>query len=134
MPGIPPASPWVFNLHDAASGIPRALAEGITARVFAGQQAMLSVVRFEPDAVGTVHSHPQEQWGLLVEGECVRIQDGEAVAMRAGDFWHTPGGVAHGIQAGPSGALVLDIFSPVRPEYTHPGAGFGSAPAADATR
>ena len=87
---------------------------------------MLSVVKFEPNAVGRVHSHPEEQWGVLLEGECVRIQDKEEVPMKAGDFWHTPGGVPHGIRVGNEGALVLDIFSPPRPEYKKPGEGFGS--------
>jgi len=117
--------PWVFNLHNQNQGIPRTLAEGIQARIFPGQQAMLSVVRFEPDSEGTMHSHPEEQWGVLLEGECIRLQGDEAVAMKAGDFWHTPGGVAHTIRAGSAGALVLDIFSPPRPEYTVAGEGFG---------
>lgn len=86
---------------------------------------MLSVVRFEPNAAGRVHSHPEEQWGVLIEGDCVRIQSGEEVPMRAGDFWPTPSGIPHGLRAGAAGALVLDIFSPPRPEYKKPGEGFG---------
>jgi quercetin dioxygenase-like cupin family protein len=117
--------PWVFNLRDDAQGIRRILGEGIETRVFPGSQAMLSVVRFQPGSAGAMHSHPEEQWGVLLEGECIRMQGEEAVAMKAGDFWHTPGGVPHGIRTGPSGALVLDIFSPPRPEYTRPGEGFG---------
>ncbi len=86
---------------------------------------MLSVVRIEPNSQGTVHSHPQEQWGVLLEGECVRIQGDEEVEMKAGDFWHTPGGVAHGIRTGKSAAVVLDIFAPPRDEYRKSGSGFG---------
>lgn len=118
-------APWVFNLGDQAQGISRTLAEGITTRVFCGDQAMLSVVRVAPHTTGTVHSHPQEQWGVLLEGACVRIQGGEEVAMKAGDFWHTPGGVAHGIRTGAQGAVVLDIFSPPRDEYRTAGQGYG---------
>ena len=87
---------------------------------------MLSIVNFEPNAVGRIHSHPEEQWGVLLEGKCVRIQSEEEAPMNAGDFWHTPSGVPHGIRAGNKGALVLDIFSPPRPEYKIPGEGFGS--------
>jgi quercetin dioxygenase-like cupin family protein len=46
--------------------------------------------------------------------------------MKAGDFWHTPGGVAHGIRTGASGATVLDIFSPPREEYKQAGKGFAA--------
>jgi quercetin dioxygenase-like cupin family protein len=118
---------WVFNLHDARLGIPRLLAPGIHARVFAGQHAMVSVVKLEPHSVGTMHSHPEEQWGILVEGECTRLQGDDAIAMKAGDFWHTPGGVPHAIRTGAMGALVVDIFSPPRHDYTHSGEGFGQA-------
>ena len=116
---------WVFNLADDAQGIHRKLGEGITTRIFVGDNAMLSVVRIAPHSTGKVHSHPQEQWGILLEGECVRIQGGEEVAMKAGDFWHTPGDVPHGIRTGDVGAMVLDVFSPPREEYRKAGEGFG---------
>jgi len=108
---------WVHNLYNENQGIQRTLAEGVQARIFAGEHAMLSIVRFEPNATHAPHSHPQEQWGVLLEGEGTRLQGSEAVPVKAGDFWHTPGGVSHTFQAGPAGALVLDIFSPPRPEY-----------------
>lgn len=116
---------WAFDLHDAGQGIPRALGPGLASRVFVGEHAMLSVVTIEPHSAGAIHSHPEEQWGVLLEGECTRIQGGAEVAMRAGDFWHTPGGVAHGIRTGAVRALVLDIFSPPREEYRRTGSGFG---------
>ncbi len=115
-----------FNLDDTAQGILRELAPGLTARIFVGDQAMLSVVTIEPNAEGQVHSHPQEQWGVLLEGDAVRIQDGEEIPVKAGDFWRTPGGVPHGLRAGPQGARVLDIFSPPRDEYRKAGSGFGT--------
>ncbi|MEM6255770.1 MAG: cupin domain-containing protein [Cyanobacteria bacterium P01_D01_bin.156] len=118
---------WVFNLHDANKGISRTLAEGIQTCVFAGEQAMLSVVKFEPNSVGKIHSHPEEQWGVLLEGDCIRQQGDEEFAMKVGDFWHTPGDVPHTIRAGAAGALVLDIFSPPRQEYKRSGDGFGQA-------
>ena len=115
-----------FNLDDTTQGILRELAPGLTTRIFVGDHAMLSVVTIEPNAEGQVHSHPQEQWGVLLEGDAVRIQDGEEIAVKAGDFWRTPGGVPHGLRAGPQGARVLDIFSPPRAEYRKAGSGFGT--------
>jgi len=119
--------PWTFNLNDLSQGIQRELAQGISTRIFVGEQAMLSVVRIDPHSTGSVHSHPQEQWGVLLEGECVRIQGDEEVQMKSGDFWHTPGGVPHGIRTGETGATVLDVFSPPRDEYRKTGSGFGTA-------
>jgi unsaturated pyranuronate lyase len=120
------SSDWAFSLGDHAQGIPRKLAEGITTRIFPGHNVMLSVVRMEPHSSGTIHSHPEEQWGVLLEGECVRIQGGEERVMKAGDFWCTPGGVMHGVRTGAAAAVVLDIFSPPREEYRKPGEGVGS--------
>jgi len=117
---------WAFNLNDESLGIPRTLAEGITTRIFPGQNVMLSVVQVAPHSAGTSHSHPEEQWGVLLKGECVRIQGGEEIAMKAGDFWCTPGGVMHTVRTGPAGATILDIFSPPREEYRKAGSGFGT--------
>ena len=116
---------WVFNINDMPQGIQRTLGEGITTRIFAGDQAMLSIVRIEPHSEGQRHSHPQEQWGVLLEGSCTRIQNGEEVEMTAGDFWHTPGGVEHGIRTGDAAAIVVDVFSPPREEYKKAGQEFG---------
>ena len=116
-----------FNINNLDQGIQRKLAEGVTTRVFVGEQAMVWVARLARNLVGQVHSHSEEQWGFCIEGECVRIQDGEEVPVKAGDFWCTPGGVKHGIRAGGKGATVIDVFSPPRPEYTKPGEGFGTS-------
>ena len=53
---------YFFNIHDLSRGIQRELTEGVSTRIFPGEQAMLSVVSIEPNARGTIHSHPEEQW------------------------------------------------------------------------
>ena len=67
-----------------------AAAPGVTARVFPGVNAMLSVVTLEPHSVSPVHSHANEQWGVCLEGEWIRIQDGVEHPVKAGDFCQTP--------------------------------------------
>lgn len=115
---------WYFkSLED---GLFRKLAEGITTHIFVGQNLMLSKAEIEPHRKSAIHSHPEEQWGYLLEGECLFIQDGEEVQMKAGDFWCTPGGVSHGVRTGDAKAVILDIFSPPRDAYTEPGEGFGA--------
>lgn len=116
-----------FNISDTSQGIVRQLGEGLSTRVFPGEQAMLSLVTIEPNAQGSLHSHPEEQCGVLLEGEGVRTQGGEEVQVKAGDFWRTPGGVPHSFRGGPAGAKVLDVFAPPREEYRKAGSGFGTA-------
>lgn len=113
-----------FNLNDVTQGIPRTLAKGMESRIFLGENVMLSIVRIAANRSGELHSHPQEQWGVMIEGSGVRIQDGVEHEVTVGDFWQTPGGVTHGFRAGSSGAMVLDIFSPPRDEYRRQGTGF----------
>jgi quercetin dioxygenase-like cupin family protein len=114
------------NLDSTVDGLLRELAPGVSTRIFPGEQAMLSVVTIAPDAIGTMHHHPEEQWGVLLEGSAIRFQGGEEIAVKKGDFWRTPGNVPHTMRAGPEGARVLDIFSPPRAEYKKAGSGFGT--------
>jgi unsaturated pyranuronate lyase len=113
------------NLDKPDDGLLRELAQGVTTRIFAGEQAMLSVVTMEPNSQGTLHRHPEEQWGVLLEGSGVRVQGAEEIPISKGDFWRTPGNVPHTIRAGAQGCRVLDIFSPPRAEYRKAGKGFG---------
>ena len=115
-----------FNLNDMSQGLKRTLTEGVETRVFPGDQAMISVVKIAPNHKGKLHSHPEEQWGVLLEGSGVRTQGGEEIEVSAGDFWRTPGNVEHTFQAGPDGATVLDVFAPPREEYKKAGSGFGA--------
>jgi quercetin dioxygenase-like cupin family protein len=122
---------WYYKSEEG--GLERKLAEGITTRVFFSDKIMLSLAEIAPHTEPTIHSHPEEQWGYLLEGECVRIQNGEEVAMQKGDFWHTPRHIPHGVRTGERGAKIMDIFSPPRRAYTTPGEGLAAtAPAREA--
>ena len=117
-------SDWKFTL--GADGIDRELMEGVRAKILCGENVMLSHVSIAPHTETVVHSHPEEQWGVCLEGECIRLQDGEEVAVRPGDCWRTPGGVPHGIRTAASKVVILDVYSPPRPQYRKAGSGFGS--------
>ena len=115
------------NLDNPNDGLFRELGPDLTTRIFSGEQAMLSVVTIAPNGQGTLHHHPEEQWGVLLEGSAIRVQGDEEIPVKKGDFWRTPGGVPHTMRAGPDGARVLDIFSPPRPEYRKAGKGFAGS-------
>jgi len=116
-----------FSVDSSEGGVPRELAPGITTTVFSGEQAMFSIVRFEPGARGTLHHHPEEQWGFCLSGSGVRLQGEEEVTVKPGDFWRTPGNLPHTMQAGDEGMAVIDVFAPPRKEYRKAGSGFAAA-------
>lgn len=115
-----------FHIDDLSQGLPRELSDGVTTRIFPGEQAMLSVVRIEPNARGTLHSHPEEQWGYLIEGSATRIQDGAHIPVEKNCFWRTPSNIEHSVIAGPEGCVILDVFAPPREDYKTAGRGFGA--------
>jgi len=114
-----------FNINDLSQGIARELTDGVSTRIFAGENAMVSVVRITANRRGQIHSHPEEQWGLLLEGDGIRIQGGKEYQVGPGDLWCTPENTEHGFIAGENGAVILDIFSPPREEYKIQGRGYG---------
>ena len=118
--------PFFFNVDRQDGGIARELAPGITTTIFPGDHAMISVVRVAPGARGTLHDHPEEQWGHCLEGSGMRVQGADRVEIGPGDFWRTPGGMPHTVEAGPEGLVVMDIFAPPRAAYAQPGSGFGT--------
>jgi quercetin dioxygenase-like cupin family protein len=50
-----------FNINDLSQGIARELTDGVSTRIFAGENAMVSVVRITENRRGQIHSHPEEQ-------------------------------------------------------------------------
>jgi quercetin dioxygenase-like cupin family protein len=115
-----------FHLDDPDGGIQRELAPGLSTSIYPGDHAMLSVVRIAPHSKGSLHHHPEEQWGVCLEGSGIRFQGDEKVMIKTGDFWRTPGGVPHTMEAGADGMVVLDVFAPPRKEYEKPGSGFAA--------
>ena len=119
--------PEFHNIDVADDAVVRQLADGLSAHIYPGDQAMISIVTVAPEKQGSVHDHPEEQWGLCLEGSGIRVQGDAEVPFAQGDFWRTPGGVPHTIKAGADGCRILDIFAPPRDEYRKPGSGFGTA-------
>jgi quercetin dioxygenase-like cupin family protein len=92
---------------------------GIHIRTFWGNEMLLSIVDFAPNAVVPTHSHPHEQAGTVLSGEFELTIDGEARWVKPGDTYIIPGGVEHSGRSGDTPARALDIFSPVREDYQY---------------
>jgi quercetin dioxygenase-like cupin family protein len=105
------------NLRDLSELEPIAVWEGIRARRVQGDQLTLAVVELDADAVVPEHTHPAEQNGMVIRGELrFRVGDEERV-LGPGGTWRILGGVPHTATAGPDGAVVIDVFSPIRSDW-----------------
>jgi quercetin dioxygenase-like cupin family protein len=93
------------------------LAPGVSGRPLFGDGAMLNLIDFEPGAVVPLHSHPHEQLGIVLRGMQALVVDGIPRELGPLEGYVLPGGVEHSAYSGPEGALVLDVFSPVREDY-----------------
>ena len=93
------------------------LAEGVTGRPLFGSGAMLNLIDFEPGAEVPLHSHEHEQLGLVLRGMQALVVDGVAHELGPLEGYVLPGGIEHSAYCGPDGALVLDVFQPVREDY-----------------
>ncbi len=93
------------------------LASGVSGRPLFGEGAMLNLIRFEPGATVPLHSHRHEQLGIVLEGMQALVVDGVAHELGPFEAYVLPGGVEHSAYCGPEGALVLDVFAPVREDY-----------------
>jgi quercetin dioxygenase-like cupin family protein len=93
------------------------LADGVSGRPLFGEGAMLNLIQFEPGATVPLHSHPHEQLGIVLEGMQALVVDGAAHELGPLEGYVLPGGVEHSAYCGPQGALVIDVFRPVREDY-----------------
>jgi quercetin dioxygenase-like cupin family protein len=93
------------------------LADGATAKPLFGEGAMLNLVELAPGAIVARHSHPHEQLGVILRGSMTLMVQGADHPLEEMDAYSLPGGVEHEGTAGPDGALVLDVFRPVREDY-----------------
>lgn len=82
----------------------------------------MTVVDWAVDAGATVpqHSHPHEQFSMVVEGEFELTLDGKTELLRPGHVALIPAHVSHSGRA-VTDCKIVDVFSPVREEYRHDG-------------
>ena len=107
-----PSFPHVFT---STAEIPVAgLGEGLRFKPVFGRGLLLNHVYFAPHAAAPMHRHPEEQMGVVLEGELEFEIAGETRVVRAGDIWVIPPNAPHRARALENGCVALDIFAPPR--------------------
>ena len=89
----------------------------VRARKVEGERVTLAVVELAPGAVVPEHRHPQEQLGMVIVGRVTFTLDGERRELGPGGTWRILSNRPHDVVAGPDGAVVLDVFGPIRDDW-----------------
>ena len=90
---------------------------GVRARRVDGERATLSLVELAPDAVVPGHRHENEQLGMVITGTIIFTIGDERRELGPGGTWRIPSDTPHQVSVGPAGAVVIDIFAPVRTDW-----------------
>jgi quercetin dioxygenase-like cupin family protein len=113
----PIAEDSMTNLADLADLPALQIWDDVVARRVQGERLTLAIVELAPNATVPEHRHPNEQCGLVIEGEIrFRIADEERV-LGPGGTWRIVGDTPHEVAAGAEGAVVIDVFAPAREDW-----------------
>lgn len=91
--------------------------EEVRARRVQGERITLAIVELAPNAVVPEHRHAAEQLGMVIQGQMHFTVDGETRDLGPGGTWRILGDRPHDVVAGPEGAVVIDVFTPVRSDW-----------------
>lgn len=105
------------DLADLADIPPIQVFDGIKARRVEGDRVTLAIVELDPGAVVPEHRHAHEQNGLVITGQMTFRVGSEERVLGPGGTWRILGDVPHTATAGAEGAVVIDVFSPIRTDW-----------------
>jgi quercetin dioxygenase-like cupin family protein len=88
--------------------------DAVRARRVEGERITLAIVELAPNAVVPEHRHAAEQLGLVIRGLMRFTVDGETRDLGPGGTWRILGDRPHDVVAGQEGAVVIDVFTPIR--------------------
>ena len=92
--------------------------EGIHRQSISGRHMTIARFQLEFDAIVPEHSHPNEQISLVLEGKVEYVIPNETIIATSGEFVIIPPNSPHAAKAvSETGAVVLDIFSPIRTDF-----------------
>ena len=106
------------NLQDLADlPLVEIWGDAVRARRVQGDRITLAVVELAANAVVPEHRHAAEQLGLVIRGQMQFTIDGETRDLGPGGTWRILADRPHDVVAGPDGAVVIDVFTPVRSDW-----------------
>jgi quercetin dioxygenase-like cupin family protein len=96
---------------------PQQIWDGVLGRSVHGERITLGVIELDPDSLVPEHSHENEQLGLVLSGSLSFRVGEETRELGPGGTWRITANTPHEVRTGPEGAVVIDVFSPVREDW-----------------
>jgi len=93
------------------------LRPGSVTAIVPGSNFTLSFLSLSPGLDAKLHSHPEEQAVVVLEGELDVALGGKLYRVHAGEVAVIPGGVPHSAVTLDKPCRVIDIFSPARKDF-----------------
>jgi quercetin dioxygenase-like cupin family protein len=97
---------------------PQNIWDGVNVRAVHGERITLGVVELEPDSVVPEHRHENEQLGIVLSGSLTFRVGDESRELGPGGTWRIPANTPHEVVTGADGAVVLDVFAPIRDDWS----------------
>jgi quercetin dioxygenase-like cupin family protein len=95
----------------------RQIWESVSVRTVDGERLTLGIVELDANAVVPEHRHDHEQLGMVLQGSLEFRVGEETRQLGPGGMWRIPSNVPHDVRVGPEGAVVIDVFAPVRQDW-----------------
>jgi quercetin dioxygenase-like cupin family protein len=91
--------------------------DGAVGRTIHGERVTFALVELDADVAIPEHSHENEQLGMVLTGSLTFTIAGETRVLGPGQAWCITGHVPHSVVTGPEGAVLVEVFSPVRADW-----------------
>ena len=106
------------SLEEIRRITPLTIWQGVTGRIVEGERITMAINELDPGTLVPEHRHDSEQLGVVLTGSITFTVGEETEVLGPGGTWRILGEMPHSALAGPDDAVVLDVFSPVRTDWT----------------
>jgi quercetin dioxygenase-like cupin family protein len=103
--------------------------DDVTARIVQSELITMAIVELAPNSVVPAHHHVNEQLGFVITGTVKFTVDGETRDRGPGQAWRILANVPHQVTVGQEGAVVAEVYSPVRADWAALPDGAATTPA-----
>jgi quercetin dioxygenase-like cupin family protein len=92
---------------------------GVKRRILCNNSAAtMAFYKFDGGSQVPLHSHPQAQYGICLEGSGVFTVGDKTWKLKKGDSYYIPPSMTHGLKIDPSSsASLIEFFTPLRRDF-----------------